>query len=333
VERNLNMSRVGIIAAGIWCVDISYKINNWPEQGKTSMINKRIDGVGGGPSNVLTNLNYLGFNYPKIGLGCIGIDNNSKVIIQHCKKNKIITSYLSKLKKISTSYTLIMSEKEKERTFFHYPGPNDYLDIKYLQLTKIGNYKPRILYVGYLTFLGKLDLFKKNKETKLVDLLKKSHKLGMINCLDLASYNHKSYAQIITSALKYCDYLFLNEIEAELATGIKLHSKNVFNKKSAEKAIKKLLNLGVKKAIILHTPSWALWMGAEGDAIWLKSLKIESKKIKSTVGAGDAFAAASIFGIHEGWNPRNILKKSHAAARSILMTDQSSGNIPHIKKL
>ena len=39
------------------------------------------------------------------------------------------------------------------------------------------------------------------------------------------------------------------------------------------------------------------------------------------------------FGIHEGWNPRNILKKSHAAARSILMTDQSSGNIPHIKKL
>jgi len=51
------------------------------------------------------------------------------------------------------------------------------------------------------------------------------------------------------------------------------------------------------------------------------------------VGAGDAFAAASIFGIHEGWSPQKILNKSHAAARSILMTDQSSGNIPHINKL
>ena len=55
------MPRVGIIAAGIWCVDTSYKIKNWPEQGKTSMVSKRIDCVGGGPSNVLTNLNYLGF--------------------------------------------------------------------------------------------------------------------------------------------------------------------------------------------------------------------------------------------------------------------------------
>ena len=74
------MPRVGIIAAGIWCVDTSYKIKNWPEQGKTSMVSKRIDCVGGGPSNVLTNLNYLGFNYPKIGLGCIGVDDNSKRI-------------------------------------------------------------------------------------------------------------------------------------------------------------------------------------------------------------------------------------------------------------
>jgi len=327
------MRRVGIIAAGIWCVDTSYKIKNWPEQGKTSMVSKRIDCVGGGPSNVLTNLNYLGFNYPKIGLGCIGVDDNSKIIIQHCKKNKIITSYFSILKKVSTSYTLVMSEMEKERTFFHYSGTNDYLDNKHLPLTKIKNYKPKILYVGYLTFLGKLDLFKKNKETKLVDLLKKSHKIGMINCLDLASYNHTSYAQIISSALKYCDYLFLNEIEAELATGIKLHSKNIFIKKSAEKAIKKLVNLGVKKAVILHTPSWSLWASAEGRLMWSKSLKIERKKIKSTVGAGDAFAAASIFGIHEGWVPQKILNKSHAAARSILMTDQSSGNIPHINKL
>ena len=36
------MSKKGIVAAGIWCVDISYKIKNWPSEGKTSIIKKKI---------------------------------------------------------------------------------------------------------------------------------------------------------------------------------------------------------------------------------------------------------------------------------------------------
>ena len=32
----------GIIASGIWCVDISYKIKNWPSEGKTSIVERKI---------------------------------------------------------------------------------------------------------------------------------------------------------------------------------------------------------------------------------------------------------------------------------------------------
>ena len=70
----------------------------------------------------------------------------------------------------------------------------------------------------------------KNKETKLCAVLKKSHKMGMLNCLDLASYDQIHFKNIVKSAAKYCDYLLLNELEAELATGIKIVIKNKFVK-------------------------------------------------------------------------------------------------------
>jgi sugar/nucleoside kinase (ribokinase family) len=51
------------------------------------------------------------------------------------------------------------------------------------------------------------------------------------------------------------------------------------------------------------------------------------------VGAGDAFCAAFIYGIHESWNMNKILKKAHAAGRAMMEVDSSSGNLPNIHKL
>ena len=326
------MNKEGIIAAGIWCVDVSFKIQNWPLEGKTSIIKKKINGVGGGPSNVLTNLEYLGFQYPKIALGCIGRDTEAEIIKKHNKKNNIISKYFTILKKVKTSYTLVMSEGGGERTFFHYSGTNEYLNSKNIKLSSIKKINPKIFYVGYLTFLGQLDTFDKNKETKLCAVLKKSHKMGMLNCLDLASYDHIHFKNIVKSASKYCDYLFLNELEAELATGIKIVIKNKFVKKNADLATKKLLLNGIKKAVVLHSPEYTLWQ-SKNKSYWNRSKLLKKKEIVSKVGAGDAFCAACIFGIHENWEVEKILKKAHLAASSILKTEYSSGNIPKIRNL
>jgi sugar/nucleoside kinase (ribokinase family) len=323
----------GIIASGIWCVDISFKIKNWPSEGKTSIVERKIDGVGGGPSNVLTNLEYLGFKYPKIALGCIGKDKEADIIKKHNKKNNIISKYLTTLKKIKTSYTLIMSKGGGERTFFHYAGANDNLSYRNLKLSNIKNYKPKILYVGYLTFLGKLDELDNNNKTKLCSVLKKTKKMGMLNCLDLASYDHKNYKKIIKSAAKYCDYLFLNEIEAELATGFKIIFENKFNKKNAESAANYLLDCGVNKAVVLHSPQYTIWKDKNKLSHWYKSKLLKNSQIISKVGAGDAFCAACLYGIHEEWDVEKILKKAHSAASSILKTEFSSGNIPNINYL
>jgi fructose-1-phosphate kinase PfkB-like protein len=51
------------------------------------------------------------------------------------------------------------------------------------------------------------------------------------------------------------------------------------------------------------------------------------------VGAGDAFCAAFIFGVHESWEMKEILKKAHAAGNAMVKVDASSGNLPKINKL
>ena len=66
---------------------------------------------------------------------------------------------------------------------------------------------------------------------------------------------------------------------------------------------------------------------------WHKSKLLKNTQIISKVGAGDAFCAACLYGIHEDWDIEKILKKAHSAASSILKTEFSSGNIPNIKYL
>ena len=51
----------GIIGLGMWCVDTTYKINTLPQRGKLEPIIESFQCVGGGPSNVLTDLRSLGF--------------------------------------------------------------------------------------------------------------------------------------------------------------------------------------------------------------------------------------------------------------------------------
>ena len=164
----------GVIGLGIWCVDTTYKINKLPERGKLETITDSYQCVGGGPSNVLTNLSSLGFKSNLIAMGLMGRDSHSVFIKKHCQKNKIISKYLSSSSLIPTSHVVCMSEKQKERTFLYYPGANELLDIKHFKLSSLKK-DPKILYVGYLSLLGKLDYFDE-KETRLCKVLKEARK-------------------------------------------------------------------------------------------------------------------------------------------------------------
>ena len=321
----------GVIGLGMWCVDTTYKINELPERGKLEPILDSFQCVGGGPSNVLTDLSSLGFNYPMIAMGSIGLDGNASIIKDHLKKNNIQINYLISSKTVPTSQTVCMSEKKNERTFLYYPGANNLLDTKHFKIDDLKS-KPKILYIGYLTLLGKLDRFNNNK-TRLNVVLEKAKKKNLITVLDLVSNKTSHFQKIVYSALPFTDYLLLNEIEAQLLfkKSIKKND-NYLNIKLILQLTKKIFKNGLLKGLIIHNSKESVCV-LEDQTHNIKSKIIPQQKIKNAVGAGDAFCAAFIYGIHENWNIEKILKKAHAAGTAMMKIDASSGYLPDIKKL
>ena len=321
----------GVIGLGMWCVDTTYKINELPERGKLEPILDSFQCVGGGPSNVLTDLSSLGFNYPMIAMGSIGLDGNASIIKDHLKKNNIQINYLISSKTVPTSQTVCMSEKKNERTFLYYPGANNLLDTKHFKIDDLKS-KPKILYIGYLTLLGKLDRFNYNK-TRLNIVLEKAKKKNLITVLDLVSNKTSHFQKIVYSALPFTDYLLLNEIEAQLLfkKSIKKNN-NYLNIKLILQLTKKIFKKGLLKGLIIHNSKESVCV-LKDQTHNIKSKIIPQQKIKNAVGAGDAFCAAFIYGIHENWNIEKILKKAHAAGTAMMKIDASSGYLPDIKKL
>ena len=321
----------GVIGLGMWCVDTTYKINELPERGKLEPILDSFQCVGGGPSNVLTDLSSLGFNYPMIAMGSIGLDGNASIIKNHLKKNNIQINYLISSKTIPTSQTVCMIEKKNERTFLYYPGANNLLDTKHFKIDDLKS-KPKILYIGYLTLLGKLDRFNYNK-TRLNIVLEKAKKKNLITIIDLVSNKTSHFQKIVYSALPFTDYLLLNEIEAQLLfkKSIKKND-NYLNIKLILQLTKKIFKNGLLKGLIIHNSKESVCV-LEDQTHNIKSKIIPQQKIKNAVGAGDAFCAAFIYGIHENWNIEKILKKAHAAGTAMMKIDASSGYLPDIKKL
>ena len=321
----------GVIGLGMWCVDTTYKINELPERGKLEPILDSFQCVGGGPSNVLTDLSSLGFNYPMIAMGSIGLDGNASIIKNHLKKNNIQINYLISSKTVPTSQTVCMSEKKNERTFLYYPGANNLLDTKHFKIDDLKS-KPKILYIGYLTLLGKLDRFNNNK-TRLNIVLEKAKKKNLITIIDLVSNKTSHFQKIVYSALPFTDYLLLNEIEAQLLfkKSIKKND-NYLNIKLILQLTKKIFKNGLLKGLIIHNSKESVCV-LEDQTHNIKSKIIPQQKIKNAVGAGDAFCAAFIYGIHENWNIEKILKKAHAAGTAMMKIDASSGYLPDIKKL
>jgi len=68
-----------------------------------------------------------------------------------------------------------------------------------------------------------------------------------------------------------------------------------------------LLQQGVRELVVIHFPEGAFARTRRGDDVWQSSLKLPPKCIAGTAGAGDAFCAGVLLGLHEGWELQRCL--------------------------
>lgn len=315
--------RKGLIAAGNWILDLTKVIDSYPEEETLSNILSQSVNNGGASYNVLKDLARLKAPFPLYGMGLTGKDDAGNYIMEDCIKHGINIDNLQQIEGLNTSFTDVMLVKNTgRRTFFHHRGANAFMDIDHI---KTANIKARIFHLGYLLLLDKLDEFADEKRTRASLLLEKVSNDGLITSVDLVSEHSNRFQNVIKPSLPYIDILFLNEYEAEKLTGMGLGNQRFFKRSVFEKIIEWILGNGVRKWVILHFPAGAVAGSKNHEFLYQGSLRMPDEKIIGTTGAGDAFAAGVLFGIHEKWPMTKCLELGVCSAASCL-TDASCSN-------
>lgn len=317
---------MGILAGGNWIIDNVKIIDVYPKEEKLANIFHEGTSNGGAPYNVLKAISKMGFRFPLKGIGAIGNDERGDLILKECQELQIDSAQITKVKKTNTSYTDVMTvHGTGRRTFFHSRGANAFLDESYFNFS---GSDARIFHLGYLLLLDKLDIIHEDGLTGAAKVLRDARECGMITSADLVSEQSERFRNIVPLSLPFIDILFVNEFEAKMLTDVEIcDDSGECSVVRAFQAAKVILDMGVLSWVIIHFPKGAIALNKTGEKIFQPSVKMPSEKIKGSVGAGDAFAAGVLAGVHEDWTMAKSLLLGVNVAAASLMDASSSESI------
>jgi sugar/nucleoside kinase (ribokinase family) len=316
MKSDTKNGRCGLLSGGNWIVDQVKLIDVYPQPEQLGNIRGQSQGTGGAPYNVLIDLANSGAPFPLMGAGLVGQDPLGRQILDDCREHKIDLRYLKMTPKAPTSYTDVMTEQSQgRRTFFHARGANALWHGEDLDFD---NVSCRLFHLGYLLLLDALDQPDSRYGTKAARLLAAAQAAGIKTSVDVVSEDSDRFAKVVSPALKYVDYCILNEIEAGKTTGFNLRQDGRLDTVALRHAAGALLQNGVRELVVIHFPEGAFARTRKGEDVWQASLKLPPKYILGTAGAGDAFCAGVLLGLHEGWElDRCLLTGVCVAAASL----------------
>ena len=318
------MSRSGILAAGNWIVDHVKLIDEFPKEDALVSITSESDSNGGGPYNVLKNLARLGAPFPLSGAGLVGEDADGTAILADCDALGIDRSRIERTPEAPTSYTDVMTVSSSgRRTFFHQRGANSRFDGSGIDFAQTG---AKFFYLGYLLLLDSLDELQPGGNTLAADLLERAGAAGCKTAVDLVSAQSGKFREVVAPALPHVDYLFVNEYEAGSLLDDDLE---VCNRDELLEAAERIRSMGVRELVIIHRPDGAVVSG-DGVRLWQGSIIMPEDRIAGAVGAGDAFAAGMLLGLHEEQAVEDCLRQAVCCAALCLTDPTTSGGMSSV---
>lgn len=320
------MMRNGIMVGGNWIIDQVKVIDVFPEEEKLVNILDEYSSNGGSAYNVLKDLAKLEVDFPLEGVGLVGDDERGAGIIQECTDMGIDTSQIQKKEGAFTSYTDVMTVKSTgRRTFFHQRGANAQLGIDDFNFSASS---AKLFHLGYLLLLDQLDHIDKDGMTGATKVLKLAKDNGYLTSADIVSEKSDRFKIVIPPALQYIDYLFVNEFEAGMITGFQtISNTGTILLDNCYQAAAKIIEMGVREWVILHFPWGAIAVSKAGRQLFQPSVNLPGSEIIGAVGAGDAFAAGVLMGLHNNDVMEYCLELGVCAAASSLFAATSSDSV------
>jgi len=330
------MTRVrhGIISAGSWTVDRIKLVNEWPQEENLAEIIATDRQGGGSGYNLGVDIRKLDASIPVEAIGLVSTDEDGQFLTDVARKAGIDTTQLHQCDGTPNSFTDVMSVADTgKRTFFHYPGTHDLLSPDHFDFDKCNG---RILHLGLLGIHAILDKPWQEDANGWVTVLKAATAAGIQTNLELVSVAAEKIRRIALPCIPYLNTLIVNEYELGAVSNLDTtDSAGQLDEALCTKAAAHLFNHsndnnGQLELVMVHSPKAAIAVNSDGHSVYSESVKLDQSQIKSSVGAGDAFAAGMLYGIHEGWSIERSLELAHAVAAISLKSNTSVGSVEDV---
>jgi sugar/nucleoside kinase (ribokinase family) len=314
--------RSGILAAGNFIVDYVKIVDHYPQQDMLASILGESQANGGGPYNVLKDLAAMQAAFPLAACGLVGDDANGRWIRNDCEAHGIDIAQLHSTSERSTSYTDAMTvQSTGRRTFFHQRGANALFNATHCDCSQTN---AKILHLGYLMLLDHLDSFAEGGRTQAAHLLAQAQQAGLQTSVDMVSTENPKFREIALSALPFTDHLIINEIEASRVLTCTVPADDFA---ALLAAAQEILHLGVKQSVTIHVEHGAAACTRDGETHIQPSLNLPAGYSQGATGAGDAFAAGLLYGLHEGLSLPDRLRLAVCSAAASLSHPTPSGGM------
>lgn len=346
-------SSVDIIVSGHLCLDILPDMGGVTREaltipGSLSESGPIMMATGGAVSNTGIALHILGV---RVGLmATVGGDLLGNVIVETVRKfDPDLARFLVRLPDQSSSYTIVLSPRNEDRTFLHCASTNDTFTGANIDFERVAEAK--IFHLGYPPLMRALYL---NDGAELVDLYRRARATGVITSLDTARPDpagpsgQVNWRTILEQTLPYVD-IFVPSIE-ELLFMLRradhdrwgVHILDHLTKPYLDDLANELLGMGAAVTGFKLGELGVYLRAADAETLRARLSRLPlnfdawgdvclyqhsyAVKVVGTTGAGDSAYAAILVGMLRGLPPQETAQMACAvAACCIEAPDSLSG--------
>ncbi len=324
-------SRCGILAAGNFIVDRVAMIDRYPQQDACVSISGTTLSNGGAPFNALCDWARLGVKFPLYAAGLIGRDPEGDFITQILRDSGVDISRMKRHPKARTSYSEILTETSSgRRTIFHHQGASAFVGPDCLDMSpgRRGDPGAKIFLLAFIALLTRMDRPDRRFGTVGARTLATARAQGYVTAADVVTDLSGRLPELVDAALPHLDFFFCNELEASTLTGLQMRSrKGKLDPIALEKAAGILARRGDRSTVVIHAAEGALAFAPQGVPYFQGSVNMPSRLIVGTNGAGDAFLAGFLAGVHDGAPPAQCLRLGVCVAAASLTDGTPSAGV------
>lgn len=319
-----------IAVAGNLLVDHIREIDELPVRSELARIHRILNSAGGCVCNTGVDLKKLDPSLTVRAYGVVGEDSDGDFICNYLSACGVRTEEL--VRRGQSAFTDVFAETQHHcRTFYTFGGACDTFDLEDIRFETL---QCDLFHIGYLLLLKALDSPDTEYGTRMARLLSTVQKKGIPTSIDVVSENSDRFPKIVIPALKYTDYLTVNELEAGNTVGFALRDPDTGKllPNLIGEALRILRRFGVRKWVIIHAPEAAFGMDESGTLKAELSNPLPKGYIGGTTGAGDAFCAGVLLAAVRGVGISEALVYGNAAAQVSLRSDTATGSIIPIEQ-